>query len=211
MPLSYAAGRWSQSRYGWCRKRPPAMLVVLTNHPHGQEVLVSTIASALDRIKSELDRFVPEAVVRRLLNDLAGDRRDRVLTPAVTTHLFLQQVLHGNTAITHLRHLSGRDFTASAYCQARGRLPVEFFRRLRHAVVERCRAEQPPAPLAWAAPGVDRRHQLLDARQRGTARDVWPAQRPGGGLRLPRRSPARRGGGRHRLPAARAGCSDEHA
>jgi Transposase DDE domain len=120
------------------------MLVVLTNHPHGQEVPVLTIASAVDRIKSELDRFLPEARLRRLVNELGGTRRDRVLTPAVTTQLFFQQVLHGNTAITHLRHLSGRDFTASGYCQARGRLPVGFFHRLSQAVVERCRHEQPP-------------------------------------------------------------------
>src|SRR6266478_804374 len=119
------------------------MLVVLTNHPHGQEVPVVTIASALGRIKSELDRLVPEELVTRLLRDLPGERRDRVLTPVLTSHLFLQQVLHGNTAITHLRHLSDRDFTAAAYCQARGRLPVEFFRRLSQAVVDRCREAQP--------------------------------------------------------------------
>jgi Transposase DDE domain len=120
------------------------MLVVLIDHPHGQEVPVLTIASALERIKSELDQLVPEALLRRLLRDLGRPRRERVLPPSVTTGLFLQQVLHGNTAITHLRHLSGRDFTASAYCQARGRLPVEFFRRLSGAVVERCRHEEPP-------------------------------------------------------------------
>lgn len=120
------------------------MLVVLTNHPHGQEVPVLTIACALDRIKSELDQLVPEALLRRLASDLGRPRRERVLPPAVITSLFLQQVLHGNTAITHLRHLGGRDFTASAYCQARARLPVEFFRRLSRAVVERCRGAESP-------------------------------------------------------------------
>src|SRR5215831_17758986 len=123
------------------------MLVVLTHHPHGQEVPVVTIAAALDRIKSELDRLVPEGLVARLLADLPGARRDRLLTPAVTTRLFLEQVLHGNTAIAHLRHLSHRDFSAAAYCQARGRLSVEFFRRLSEAVVERCRAT--PAARRW--------------------------------------------------------------
>jgi hypothetical protein len=120
------------------------MLVVLTNHPHGQEVPVLTIASAVDRIKSELKELVPERMLQRLVNDWGQSHRDRLLPPAVTTELFLQQILHGNTAITHLRHLSGRDFTASAYCQARARLPVEFFRRLSRAVVERCRHDEPP-------------------------------------------------------------------
>ncbi len=53
--------------------------------------------------------------------------RDRVLTPVTTVHLFLLQILHGNTACSHLPHLSGLQFSASAYCQARARLPLRFF------------------------------------------------------------------------------------
>lgn len=120
------------------------MLAVLSNQPHGQEVLVLTVATAVDRVKGELGRFVPESLLLGLLRDLDHVSRTRVLPPPVTTYLFLQQVLHGNTAITHLRHLSGLDFTPSAYCQARGRLPVELFRRLSRAVIGRCREEQPP-------------------------------------------------------------------
>lgn len=50
--------------------------------------------------------------------------RDRLLDPAHTLALFVLQVLHGNTAITHLRHLSGLDVAASSYCEARARLPA---------------------------------------------------------------------------------------
>jgi Transposase DDE domain len=53
--------------------------------------------------------------------------RDRLLTPITTMQLFLLQVLHGNTACSHLPHLSGLRFTAAAYCQARARLPLRFF------------------------------------------------------------------------------------
>jgi hypothetical protein len=53
--------------------------------------------------------------------------RDRVLTPVTTVHLFLFQVLHGNTACRHLPHLSGLRFSAAAYCQARARLPLRVF------------------------------------------------------------------------------------
>jgi hypothetical protein len=53
--------------------------------------------------------------------------RDRVLTPVTTVPLFLLQVLHGNTACSHLPHLSGLRFTAAAYCQARARLPIRLF------------------------------------------------------------------------------------
>jgi hypothetical protein len=44
---------------------------------------------------------------------------DAILTPVTTVQLFLLQVLHGNTACSHLPHLSGLRFSAAAYCQAR--------------------------------------------------------------------------------------------
>ena len=53
--------------------------------------------------------------------------RDRVLTPVTTIHLFLLQILHGNTACSHLPHLSGLRFSAAAYCQARAKLPLHLF------------------------------------------------------------------------------------
>jgi hypothetical protein len=53
-----------------------------------------------------------------------------VLTPVITIQLLLRQILHGNTACTHLPHLSGLRFTAAAYCQARAKLPLRFFDRL---------------------------------------------------------------------------------
>ena len=99
-----------------------------------------SIPRALSRIKSNVAAFLPEATVARLAADLPRPYRQRTLTPAVTTYLFLQQVLHGNTAVSHLRHLSGLDFSDSAYCQARGRLPVGFFRRLHQAVLAPCRS-----------------------------------------------------------------------
>jgi hypothetical protein len=34
------------------------------------------------------------------------------------------QMLHGNTACSHLLHLSGLRFSAAVYCQARARLPL---------------------------------------------------------------------------------------
>lgn len=100
---------------------------------------MATLAHALRRIKGDLARHVPEALIRRLLAGRGRPTRTRTLTPAVTTYLFLRQVLHGNTAVTHLRHLSGLRFAPSAYCQARARLPVAFFRRLQRAVTGRVR------------------------------------------------------------------------
>ena len=103
-----------------------------------------TIPQALRRIKGNLQQFLPTSLVRSVIAKMHRPYRQRLLTPETTTYLFAQQLLHGNTAIGELRHLSGLDFTDSAYCQARGRLPVYYFARLQRAVLERC-----PEPRRW--------------------------------------------------------------
>lgn len=62
--------------------------------------------------------------------------RDRVLTPIVTVQVFFLQVLHGNTACTHLAKLSKLCFTGAAYCQARQRVPLEVLTMLLRRSVE---------------------------------------------------------------------------
>jgi hypothetical protein len=109
-----------------------------------------SIAQALQRLKSNVTDAVPEHLVRRLGADLTRPHRQRCLTPVVTTYLFLRQVLHGNPAVGALRHLSGLDFTDSAYCQARARLPVGYFRRLQRAVAGRGRpGDAPDSAARW--------------------------------------------------------------
>jgi hypothetical protein len=54
----------------------------------------------------------------------------RQLDPVTTVHLFLLQILHRNTACAHLPHLAAQRFTASAFCQARTRLPLFVFEQL---------------------------------------------------------------------------------
>lgn len=62
--------------------------------------------------------------------------RDRVFPPLVTLRLFLLQILHGNTAISHLRQLSGLCFSPSSYCDARLRLPLESLQALLQKLVD---------------------------------------------------------------------------
>src|SRR5579871_215486 len=114
------------------------MMGLFKLHPC-QEAVMTSIPSALQRIKANVEGALPENTLRRLVADLPVTYHDRTLTPVVTTYLFVQQVLHGNTAVGHLRHLAGLDFTDSAYCQARQRLPVSFFHRLHQAVLDPCR------------------------------------------------------------------------
>lgn len=65
--------------------------------------------------------------------------RQCLLNPATLVHLFLTQILHGNTAINHLVRISGLRFTDSAYCQARSRLRLALFRELLRRVADRIR------------------------------------------------------------------------
>jgi hypothetical protein len=65
--------------------------------------------------------------------------RQCLLNPVTLIHLFLTQILHGNTAINHLVRISGLPFTDSAYCQGRSRLPLALFRELLRRVADRIR------------------------------------------------------------------------
>src|SRR5262249_17820751 len=58
-----------------------------------------------------------------------------LLTPAAIIHWFLIQVLHGNTALTHVSLLAGRAFSAAAFCMARSRLPLAVYQAVLRAVV----------------------------------------------------------------------------
>jgi hypothetical protein len=115
-----------------------------------------SVSQALIRIKANLTDSLPEALIHTTCRQLQLAFRQRTLTPVVTTYLFLRQVLHGNPAVATLRHLSGLDFTDAAYCQARARLPVAFFRHLQQAVTGNCQRSDEPGPAArW------RGHRLL--------------------------------------------------
>ncbi|MFO0881575.1 MAG: hypothetical protein U0840_30105 [Gemmataceae bacterium] len=74
------------------------------------------------------------AAIRATCRDVGHPWRERQLDPVTTIHLFILQILHGNTACAHLPHLAGRTFSASAFCQARARLPLAVLQALLRAV-----------------------------------------------------------------------------
>ncbi len=75
----------------------------------------------------------PEAILNAC-HHAGYEWRERCLDPVTTTQMFFVQVVNGNTACTHLRHLPKVNVTASASCQARTRLPLAVFDRLLRAV-----------------------------------------------------------------------------
>jgi hypothetical protein len=78
-------------------------------------------------------QMAPEAILAAC-RDVAYRWRERMLDPVTTIQLFCVQILHGNTACTHLRHLTQLNVTASAYCQARMKLPLTVFQHLLRSV-----------------------------------------------------------------------------
>jgi hypothetical protein len=116
------------------------MMGLLKLHHH-QETAMTTLPRAVRNLKANLPDFLSQASILHIVSALDLRFRQRTLTPVVTTYLFLQQILHGNPAVGELRHLAGLDFTDSAYCQARQRLPAAFFYRLHRAVIEPCRQD----------------------------------------------------------------------
>ena len=98
-----------------------------------------SIPQALERIKGNTAEFLPETTLRNLCRDLHLSFRNRLLPPLVTTHLFLRQILEGNTSVPELQRISKFPFSLAAYCDARQRVPLAFFQRLHRAVIGHCR------------------------------------------------------------------------
>jgi hypothetical protein len=160
---------------------------------------MAIVAATLARIKSDPLACLGGA---ERINDFfarAGHAwRSCPLDPATTLKLFVLQVLNGNAALTHLRHLAGRAVCPSSYCEARQRLPVAAVA----GFVERAcagagggggggggggdRADADEAAGSW------RGHRVFvaDATSASTPdepvlQDLWPqpaAQRPGCGF-----------------------------
>jgi hypothetical protein len=97
---------------------------------------MADLFAALARVRREpfVDHLPIADTVNQLCRDAGHHWRDRVFTPLLTLRLFVLQVLHGNTSITHLRQLSGKDFAAASYCEARDRLPLQVFGGLLQAM-----------------------------------------------------------------------------
>lgn len=88
------------------------------------------LPQTLRRIKDDLDQFLSKECIEQTCHDIGYAWRKRTLDPVTTIQLFVQQVLHGNVACSAVRHLTSENFSATAYCQARARLPRALFDRL---------------------------------------------------------------------------------
>lgn len=98
--------------------------------------MARSIFTAVARIKCELAHFLAPAFLRHVCQSVGHVWRERVLDPVTTLQLFALQILHGNTACTHVPRLGAVACSGEAYIQARQRLPLTVFERMLGAIRE---------------------------------------------------------------------------
>jgi hypothetical protein len=102
--------------------------------------MARSITAAVQQIKQQLHTHLTPADIHAACQAAAYDWRERVLGPVLTVQALLLQILHAS-AMTDVSRLAGVSFSASAYCQALQRLPVEILQGLLRRVVTRQRRD----------------------------------------------------------------------
>ncbi len=100
--------------------------------------MATSITCALNRVKEDLDSHLTPEHILDACRATGYQWRERLLGPVLTVQALLFQVLH-NTAMTGVGRLMGMSFSASAYCQALQRLPLDVLRVLLRGFVTRHR------------------------------------------------------------------------
>jgi hypothetical protein len=108
-----------------------------------------SIPQIIGQFKADVAKAISAETIEKICGRLKYAWRDRVLDPTTTVHVFLLQILHGNTACTALSRLAGVSFTASAYCAARARLPLALFQNLLVALCSALYPETQEAARLW--------------------------------------------------------------
>lgn len=88
------------------------------------------LIAALERIKKNVATALSAESVEAACLAVHYTWRERELGPVQTIWAFLLQVLHGNTACQHLLRIAQLLCSATAYCDARVRLPLALYERL---------------------------------------------------------------------------------
>jgi len=86
------------------------------------------ISTTLNKLRQDLSAQLGGDVIDAACRAVGHSwSKSCLLPPAAIIYWFLIQVINGNTALTHVSLLAGGAFTASAFCQARARLPLAVF------------------------------------------------------------------------------------
>lgn len=106
--------------------------------------MVPNIAFALQRIKQNVAMALSAEAIQQACRQVNYHWRERELGPAKTIWAFLLQVLHGNTACQHVVHLARLTCSATAYCQARARIPLAAYEQLLAQTTQAARSSTSP-------------------------------------------------------------------
>lgn len=88
------------------------------------------VNAALRRIQADLAQVLDPGEITDVCREVGYRFRKRILDPVTTIHLFVTQVLNGNFAVARLQEYTDKDFSEAAYCNARGRLPLQVLQNL---------------------------------------------------------------------------------
>jgi hypothetical protein len=94
------------------------------------------IVTILNRLRQDLAAELTPDSIEATCKEEKYTWRKRLLDPATTIYLFILQILHGNSSCQHTTHFGGWNFTDSAYCAARKRLPLGVFQSLMRRVAD---------------------------------------------------------------------------
>src|SRR5204863_182677 len=118
-------------------------------HSNRRPRMALSILEVLRQFKANVARALSPEIITRVCVLLQVNWRERVLDPVTTVHVFLLQILNGNTACTALARLAGLSFTGSAFCSARKRLPLALFQDLLERVCEALHLELQDSSGRW--------------------------------------------------------------
>lgn len=86
--------------------------------------MFANMAQIVGQFKQSWSRELEDDAIVRACQEAGHTWRERELGPVATVKMFLLQILFGNVACDYVPHLAGKNVTGSAYCTARGRLPL---------------------------------------------------------------------------------------
>ncbi|MCC7474890.1 MAG: hypothetical protein IT425_05805 [Pirellulales bacterium] len=92
--------------------------------------MVLSIVDAVATIKRNVAECLTAESIQEACRQVGHAWRERELSPAATIWAFLLQVLHGNTACTHVVRLAQLSCSAAAYYGARARLPLAVYQQI---------------------------------------------------------------------------------
>lgn len=112
--------------------------------------MARTLAALLPHVKDDPTRIIDPGLFNEAAASLEAPnqlelfgpaRRRRLLTPLMVVTATIVQALHANTALNDLARKTGIHATASAFCRARKRVPLELFEalatRMAYGLIER--------------------------------------------------------------------------